>query len=45
MKSKELASPTAKKGDIVDITRKTFGKLGAEPRTLKQQMKSPKLND
>ena len=36
MKSKGLASPTAKKGDIVDITRKAFGKLGSKPRTLKQ---------
>ena len=40
MKSKGLASPTAKKGDIVDITRKAFGKLGSKPRTLKQQMES-----
>ena len=40
MKSKGLASPTSKKGDIVDITRKAFGKLGSKPRTLKQQMES-----
>jgi len=40
MKSKGLASPTVKKGDIVDITRKAFGKLGSKPRTLKQQMES-----
>ena len=40
MESKGLASPTAKKGDIVDITGKPFGKLGSKPRTLKQQMES-----
>ena len=40
MKSKGLASPTSKKGDIVDITRKAFSKLGSKPRTLKQQMES-----
>ena len=40
MKSRGVASPTAKKGDIVDITRKAFGKLGSKPRTLKQQMES-----
>ena len=40
MKSKGLASPTAKKGDIVDITCKAFGKIGSKPRTLKQQMES-----
>ena len=38
MKSKGLASPTAKKGDIVDITRKAFGMIGSKPRTLKKQM-------
>ena len=40
MKSKGLASLTAKKGDVLDITRKASGKLGSKPRTLKQQMES-----
>ena len=45
MKSKGLASPTSKKDDIVDITRKAFGKLGATPRTLKQQLDSLAENE